>query len=364
VQSKWQELGQHGQSVWYDNVARPALESGLLERIMREDAVTGGTSNPSIFANAVTGSDLYDEDIRAAGPDESAQEVFERGAITDIQRACDLMRPVWERTDGADGYISLEVEADLAYEEDATVERAVRLRSLVDRPNVMIKVPGTAAGVAAFRRLTRDGVSVNVTLLFSVERYREIAEAYVQAIEERVDAGEDVSAIASVASFFVSRIDTKVDKQLPEGSPLRGKAAVANAKLAYVDVFERLFAGERWQRLASAGANVQRPLWASTSVKNPAYPATLYVDTLIAPHTVNTVPDATLDAFRTEGNPRESLHDDLDEARATMRALADAGIDFTQVTDELEREGVKAFADAYDGMLQAIAEKRQAIGVG
>jgi transaldolase len=364
VQSKWQELGRYGQSIWYDNVARPALESGLLERLMREDAVTGGTSNPSIFANAVTGSDLYDEDIRAADPAESVQQVFERAAIADIQRACDLMRPIWERTGGGDGYISIEVEADLAYDVDGTIDRAMRLRALVDRPNVMVKVPGTAPGVEAFRRLTRDGVSINVTLLFSVERYREIAEAYVQAIEERVAAGDDVSAISSVASFFVSRIDTKVDKQLPEGSELRGRAAVANAKLAYVDVFEQLFAGERWQRLADAGANVQRPLWASTSVKNPAYSPTLYVDTLIAPHTVNTVPDATLDAFRSGGTPpRESIHDGLDEARATMRALADAGIDFTRVTDELEREGVKAFADAYDGMLAAIAEKRQAIGV-
>jgi transaldolase len=364
VQSKWLELEQYGQSVWYDNVARPALESGLLERIMREDGVSGGTSNPSIFANAVTGSDLYDDDIRAAGPDESAQAVFERCAITDIQRACDLMRPIWERTEGHDGYISLEVEADLAFEEDATVDRAHRLRALVDRPNVMIKVPGTAPGVAAFRRLTREGVSINVTLLFSVERYREVAEAYAQAIQERVEAGEPVDAIASVASFFVSRIDTKVDKLLPEGSELRGKAAVANAKIAYADVYEQIFAGAGWERLAAAGANEQRPLWASTSTKNPAYSPTLYVDTLIGKNTVNTVPDATLEAYRTAGEPRpDTIKEGLDEARATMRALAEAGVDFAQVTDELEREGVKAFADAYDGMLEAIQEKREAIGV-
>jgi transaldolase len=364
VASKWLELEQYGQSIWYDNVARPALESGLLERLMADDGVSGGTSNPSIFATAVTGSDLYDEDIRNAGSDESVQQVFERCAVADIQRACDLMRPVWDRTNGDDGYISLEVEADLAFEEDATVQRAHRLRALVDRPNVMIKVPGTAQGVDAFRRLTREGVSVNVTLLFGRDRYREIADAYVDAIEGRVDAGEPVGDIASVASFFVSRIDTKVDKLLPEGSPLRGRAAVDNAKLAYVEVFEEVFAGSRWDRLAAAGARVQRPLWASTSTKNPAYAPTLYVDTLIAEHTVNTVPDATLDAYRTHGDPRpDTIHEGVDEARATMSGLADAGVDFDQVTRELEQEGVKAFADAYDGMLQAIQEKREAIGV-
>jgi transaldolase len=364
VASKWTELEQHGQSIWYDNVARPALESGLLERLMADDGVSGGTSNPSIFAAAVTGSDLYDDDIRDAGPDESAQQVFERCAVADIQRACDLMRPVWDRTGGDDGYISLEVEADLAFEQDATVQRAHRLRALVDRPNVMIKVPGTAEGVEAFRRLTREGVSVNVTLLFSTERYREIADAYVDAIEGRVDAGEPVGDIASVASFFVSRIDTKVDKQLPEGSPLRGRAAVDNAKLAYVDVFEQVFQGPRWERLAAAGARVQRPLWASTSTKNPAYAPTLYVDTLIAEHTVNTVPDTTLDAYRTHGDPHaDTIHEGVDEARKTMNGLADAGVDFAQVTRELEDEGVKAFADAYDGMLKAIQEKREAIGV-
>jgi transaldolase len=364
VASKWVELEQHGQSIWYDNVARPALESGLLERLMADDGVSGGTSNPSIFAAAVTGSDLYDDDIRNAGADESAQQVFERCAVADIQRACDLMRPVWDRTGGDDGYISLEVEADLAFEQDATVQRAHRLRALVDRPNVMIKVPGTAEGVEAFRRLTREGVSVNVTLLFSTERYREIADAYVDAIEGRVDAGEPVGDIASVASFFVSRIDTQVDKQLPEGSPLRGRAAVDNAKLAYVDVFEQVFQGPRWERLAAAGARVQRPLWASTSTKNPAYAPTLYVDTLIAEHTVNTVPDATLDAYRTHGDPRaDTIHEGVDEARKTMAGLADAGVDFAQVTRELEDEGVKAFADAYDGMLKAIQEKREAIGV-
>ena len=270
MQSRWQEVGQFGQSVWYDNVARPALESGLLKRIMDEDAVTGGTSNPSIFANAVTSSDLYDDDIRAADASESVQSVFERCAIADIQRACDLMRPAWERSGGLDGYISLEVEADLAFEEDGTVDRAHRLKALVDRPNVMIKVPGTAEGVHSFGRLTRDGVSVNVTLLFSVERYREIAEAYVDAIEARVDAGEDVSAISSVASFFVSRIDSKVDKLLPDGSPLAGKAAVANAKIAYADVYEQIFAG---RALGAPQGRRRQPAAAAVGVHEHEEPA-------------------------------------------------------------------------------------------
>ncbi len=254
--SKWLDLEQHGQSIWYDNVARPALESGLLERLMAEDGVSGGTSNPSIFAAAVTGSDHYDDDIRNAGADESVQQVFERCAVADIQRACDLMRPVWERTNGDDGYISLEVEADLAFEEDATVQRAHRLRALVDRPNVMIKVPGTAEGVEAFRRLTRDGVSVNVTLLFSTERYREIAEAYVDGIEGRVDAGEPVGDIASVASFFVSRIDTKVDKLLPGGlaaaRPRGGRQREAGLRRRLRAGPPRARAGTAWRRPARA----------------------------------------------------------------------------------------------------------------
>jgi transaldolase len=361
MRSKWNELTSLGQSVWYDNVARPALESGLLARIVAEDNVTGGTSNPSIFAKAVEDSDLYDEDIRSAPNDSSPQELFERMAVADIRSACDLVRPVWERTNGLDGYISLEVEADLAFEAETTVTRAHELHDRVDRQNLMVKVPGTAEGVKAFRQLTREGVSINVTLLFSTDRYREIAEAYVDALEARVRAGEDVAAIASVASFFVSRIDSKVDAALPKDSPLRGKIAIANAKLAYADVFRVVFSGPRWERLAAAGANVQRPLWASTSTKDPAYPATMYADALIGRDTVNTVPDATLEAFRTEGTPRATLEEGVDEARAQIAALADAGIDLDEVTAGLERDGVKAFSDAYEGMIQAIAEKRSQV---
>ena len=262
--SRWKSLAGLGQSVWYDNVARPALASGHLAQLVREDGVTGGTSNPSIFSKAVLESDLYDAEIRSASPSATDEEVFERCAVHDIQRAGDLVRPVWEQTAGRDGYISIEEEAALAFEVEPAVRRAHELRALVDRPNLMVKIPGTEAGVQAFRRLTREGQSINMTLLFSRERYRQIAEAYVAALSERVDAGEDVSAIASVASFFVSRIDVQADDRLPEGSPLRGRIAVANAKLAYADVFLPSHSGPAWERLASAGANPQRPLWAST----------------------------------------------------------------------------------------------------
>jgi transaldolase len=362
--SRWNAVAQLGQSIWYDNVARPALADGHLARLVADDGVTGGTSNPSIFAKAVLDSDLYDGDIRAAPADEDDVQVFQRCAIADIQQACDLLRPVWDATDGADGYISIEEEAALAFELESAVQRAHELRAQVDRPNVMIKIPGTDAGVQAFRRLTREGVNVNMTLLFARDRYAQIAEAYVAALTERVEAGEDVHASASVASFFVSRIDVQVDRRLPEGSPLRGKIAVANAKLAYADVFLPAHSGPRWERLAAAGARPQRPLWASTGGKNPNYSPTLYIDGLIGEHTVTTVPDQTLDAFREAAAPppdHATVLDGIDEARADLDALAAAGVDLDVITGELERDGVKQFGDAYDEMLAAIAAERRRV---
>ena len=356
--SRWHALAELGQSVWYDNVARPALASGLLERLIAEDRVTGGTSNPSIFAKAVLESDLYDAEFAAAPAGCSPEQIFERCAIADIRHAADLLRPVWERTRGADGYVSIEEEASVAFDETLAVRRGHELKALVDRANVMIKVPGTPAGVAAFRRLTREGVSVNVTLLFSRERYREVAEAYVDAISERAAAGEDVSAISSVASFFVSRIDAKADALLDEGSPLRGTIAVANAKLAYADVFEPVFSSQRWRQLRSAGANVQRPLWASTGMKDPSYRPTLYIEELIGPETVTTVPDATIDAFRTHGAVAPTLTSGIEEARERLASLAEQGVDLDEITAALERDGVEQFAQAYQDMIAAIAEKR------
>ncbi len=359
--SKWLEVGQFGQSVWYDNVARPAVETGFLQKIIDEDGVTGGTSNPSIFAKHVEESGMYDDAIRAVPADATAAEAFAPLWIEDIQAACDVLRPVSDRTNGADGFVSIEVEADLAFDIPNTIRRAHELHTAVDRPNVMIKVPGTKQGIESFRQLTRDGLSINVTLLFSVERYGEIAEAYVAGMAERHAAGESLAGIQSVASFFVSRIDTKVDAMLPEGSPLLGKTAVANAKIAYADVYQRVFEGADWQPLAAAGGARQRPLWASTSTKNPAYSPTIYVDDLIGPDTVNTVPDATLEAFRTQGNPGSRIMEGVDEARAVMAGIAAAGIDFAVVTKELEDEGVASFAKAYEGMLDAIQARRAAV---
>ncbi len=356
--SKWNALRDLGQSVWYDNVARPALDSGLLAKLIAEDNVTGGTSNPSIFANAVLKSDLYDDDITSAPVDATPQQIFERAAAADITRACDMMRPVWETAGGRDGFISIEVEADLAFDEQGTIRRAREVWAQIDRPNLMVKVPGTAPGVDAFRQLTADGININVTLLFGVARYREIADAYIDGLEQRVAAGEAIDHIDSVASFFVSRIDSKIDAALPEGSPLAGKIAIANAKVAYADVYQVVFAGPRWEKLKAAGANPQRALWASTSTKNAAYPATLYADELIGPDTVNTVPDATLDAFREGGHPARTLDQNVDEARAQLAALAEAGINLDEVTAGLERDGVKAFQEAYNGMIEAIAAKR------
>jgi transaldolase len=366
TESRWAAVAALGQSVWYDNVARPALTSGHLARLVEHDHVTGGTSNPSIFAKAILDSDLYDDELGAAPASESDAKVFERCWIEDIQRGCDLVRPIWDRTGGRDGYVSIEEEAELAFEIEPAVARAHELRALVDRPNLMVKVPGTDAGVEAFRRLTRQGLNVNMTLLFSRERYRQIAEGYVAALNERFDAGEDVSAIASVASFFVSRIDVQADERLPEGSPLRGRIAVANAKLAYADVFLPTHSGPTWERLAVAGANPQRPLWASTGGKNPAYSPTLYIDGLIGENSITTVPDATLDAFRAAPDSvpeRFTVLDDVDRARADLEAFAAAGVDLDEVTAELERAGVEQFADAYAQMLEAIARKRERIAV-
>ena len=360
--SKWLEVGQYGQSVWYDNVARPAVETGLLAKIMVEDGVTGGTSNPSIFAKNLEDTAVYDAAINAFPADATAAQIFEPLWIQDIQAACDVMRPAYDASNGADGFISIEVEADLAFDTPNTVTRAQELYAAVDRPNVLVKVPGTKPGIESVRQLTAQGISINVTLLFSVERYHEIASAYVAGMAERLAAGKPVTGIQSVASFFVSRIDTKVDALLPEGSALRGQTAVANAKLAYADVYQAIFDhDERWQAVEAAGGARQRPLWASTSTKNPDYPSCIYVDELIGPDTVNTVPDATLEAFRTEGNPAARLTEDVAGARAVMQGIADAGIDFAACTKELEDEGVAQFQKAYEGMLDAITTRHSAI---
>jgi transaldolase len=360
MSNRLQEIEALGQSIWIDNLNRDLLDEGTMARLVEDDGISGVTSNPTIFEKGMGGSDRYDDAFREVVEETGdPQEIFERLALGDVRDAADLLRPVFERTEGQDGYVSFELPASLANDADGSIEQALRLRDLIDRDNVLIKVPGTEAGVRAFEELTARGVNVNVTLLFAVERYREIAEAFIAGLERRHDAGEPIDRSASVASFFVSRVDTKVDKALEElgREELRGKAAVANAKLAYA-AFQELFSGERWERLAAAGANVQRPLWASTSTKNPDYPDTLYVDELIGPDTVNTMPDATIEAARDHATPERTVDRDVDAARDLIRELESIGVDLGDILlGQLVEEGVKAFADSYDSLLGTLERK-------
>jgi transaldolase len=361
------EITEQGQAIWLDNVSRALVEDGQLASLIAEDGLTGVTSNPTIFEKAIGGSDRYEEDLaEAARNTDDAEELFLEVALKDIRAGAELLRGVYDETDGRDGYISFEVAPSLADDAEGTIESAKVLRARIDRPNVMIKVPGSPAGVQAFEELTAAGVSVNVTLLFAVGRYEEVAEAYVRGLERRHEAGEPLDRVASVASFFVSRVDTAIDKKLEElgRGELAGKAAIANARLAYAS-FQSIFSGERWETLAAAGARVQRPLWASTSTKNPAYPDTLYVDELIGPDTVNTLPDATLEAARDHANVARTIDRRVDEARAHIAALRDAGVDVDHVVDvQLVEEGVASFAKSYDSMIASIAEKARAVTAG
>jgi transaldolase len=364
MSNRLREIEALGQAIWIDNLNRELLDEGTLRRLVEDDGISGVTSNPTIFEKGMGHSDRYDDAFRevAARTDEP-QEIFEALALRDVRDAADLLRPVFDRTGGQDGYVSFELPASLAFDAGGSIDQALRLHELIDRENVLIKVPGTEQGVEAFEELTARGVNVNVTLLFAVERYRAIAEAYIRGLERRIEAGEPVDRAASVASFFVSRVDTKVDAAL-EGTgreDLRGKAAVANAKVAYA-AFRELFAGERWERLAAAGANVQRPLWASTSTKNPDYPDTLYVDELIGPDTVNTMPDATIEAARDHATPERTVDRDVDGARGLMREIAEAGVDVDDIVlRQLVDEGVKAFADSYDSLLETLEKKAGAL---
>ena len=354
------EIEALGQSIWIDNISRELLDEGIMRRLIEEDGISGVTSNPTIFEKAMGHSDRYDDEFREALDETNdPQRIFELLAYRDIRDAADLMRPTFERTDGADGYVSFEVPASLAFDADKTIEAAQRYKAELDRPNVLIKVPGTGDGVRAFEELTALGVNVNVTLLFAVERYEAIAEAFIKGLERRVEKGESIDKSASVASFFVSRVDTKVDKAL-EGTgreDLQGKAAVANARIAY-ESFERIFSGPRWEALAAKGARVQRPLWASTSTKNPAYPDTIYVDDLIGPHTVNTMPDQTIEAARDHATAKRTIDTDVDQAHKVIEEVKAAGVDFDRIVmQELVDEGVKSFAASYDSLLETIKGK-------
>ena len=362
-----QELTKLGQSLWYDNIQRrllaktPGGADGELAQMIARGDIRGVTSNPSIFHNAIAKSHDYDPAlVPLARAGSSAEQIFWELAIQDIKDACDLFQQLYEETSGADGYVSLEVSPYLANDTPGTVAQAQQLWKTVDKPNLMIKIPATLAGIPAIRQVIAAGINVNVTLIFSIDRYKEVMDAYMSGLEDRLLAGGDIENIHSVASFFVSRVDNKIDPKLPAGSSLAGKAAIANAKIAYAE-FRDTFGAPRFGKLQLGKANYQRPLWASTSTKNPAYPDTLYVDNLIGPATVNTVPPATLDAFRNHGTAGLTLMEGVEDARAQISELEKFGVHMDTVTAELEAEGVKSFADAFTALLQTIDERRAAV---
>ena len=367
--TKIHELAELGQAIWLDYIRRSFITSGELQRLI-DLGLRGMTSNPSIFDKAIAQSRDYDEDLLPLINEEKAEEeIFLALAIEDIQQAADLFLPLYQQTRGEDGYVSLEVNPKLAHDTQATIEEAQRLWSLVDRPNLMVKIPATKEGLPAITETLRQGINVNVTLIFSLQRYAEVMAAYIAGLRDRLDAGQSLEQIASVASFFVSRVDTKVDKQLEDiirqegqqarlAASLLGKAAIANAKIAHSQ-FRSVFEGKGFADLKNHGARLQRPLWASTSTKNPQYSDILYVQELIAPHTVNTVPQETLEFFVDHGEVRLTLEDDLDQARIALQSLADLGISMDQVTQELEDEGVAAFAKSFESLMGSIKEKRE-----
>ena len=370
---KLNDLSAAGTAVWLDFVDRKFLEEGGLKKLVEEDGLTGVTSNPSIFEKAMGHGDAYDDTLAAFDkehPGAATIDRYEHLAIQDIKAAAETLKPVYGRLDAADGYVSLEVSPYIADDTDATIAEARKLWDAVDRDNLMIKIPGTAAGVPAIAATIAAGINVNVTLLFSVEAYQKVAEAYATGLEERVRQGQPIDRMASVASFFVSRIDSTIDKQIDERvekgdaeadalKRLRGKVAIANAKLAYA-WYQEFVASDRWQALAAKGARPQRLLWASTGVKDPSYPDTLYVDTLIGPDTVNTMPPKTMDAFRDHGTVAQTLTEGVDEARAVMAEVERLGLDLPGVTDTLVLEGVASFAKAFDDLMDAIAKKQPA----
>jgi transaldolase len=359
--SRLHQLSRLGQSVWIDYLSRDLLHSGELARMMAEDAVVGVTSNPTIFQKAISQGSAYDDQLRdLLGHEEDVKEIFVALAGHDVGDACDLMRKPWDEGNGLRGYVSIEVDPTLAYDTDATLAEARRLHALVDKPNLYVKIPGTKPGLPAIEEMIAAGKSINVTLIFSLDRHREVMEAYIRGIERLVEAGGDPRPVSSVASFFVSRVDTETDKRLDAISghdELKGRLAVANAKLAYQN-WREVFSGERWAALEAKGASKQWCLWASTSTKNPAYRDVLYVEELIGPQTVNTMPQETIEAFQDHGEVALTLERDLDGARRLFDELAAAGIDVDDVTRVLEEEGVQKFTDSFEELLEGIRAKR------
>ena len=371
------ELTRLGQSIWYDNIERKLITSGELKRLVEEDELRGVTSNPAIFEKAISGSDLYEDQMRELiAQGKGAAEIYEALAIRDVQMAADALLGVYEKTGGADGFVSLECSPLLANDTAATIEETRRLWSLLGRKNVMIKIPGTEAGIPAIEQSIYEGININITLLFALDAYEQTMEAYIRGLERRAEEGKPVDRISSVASFFVSRIDTAVDKKIEEkikaaasdeekerlGS-LTGRIAIANAKMAY-QRYKEVFHGERFLPLKEKGAQVQRPLWASTSTKNPSYPDVYYVEALVGPETVDTLPPQTLVAYRDHGRPRVSIEDNMDEERARLDALEAAGISLAEVTDQVLADGVRLFVEPFNKLIGTIESRRDEIAAG
>ena len=364
--SNLHKLSALGQSVWIDYLSRDLLQTGELERKMKEDAVVGVTSNPTIFQKAISQGERYDaqlKEILESGEDD-AKEIFLQLSSHDIADACDLLRQVWDEGHGLDGYVSWEVDPTLAYDKDATIAEARRLHEWIERPNLYVKIPATEPGLGAIEEMIASGRNINVTLIFSLERHAAVMEAYIRGLERLVESGGDPATVHSVASFFVSRVDTETDKQLDalggDATKLEGKLGIANAKLAHQKYLET-FAGSRWDALAAKGATKQRCLWASTSTKNPNYRDVMYIEQLIGPETVNTMPEETLEAFQDHGQVAETLTKDVDAARKLFDDLRGAGIDYDDVVETLEREGVQKFSDSFAELMEGIKEKRGAL---
>jgi transaldolase len=361
--SNLHKLSALGQSVWIDFLSRELLQTGELERKMRDDAVVGVTSNPTIFQKAISQGDRYDDQLKEIleSGETDPKEIFLQLSSRDIADACDLLRKVWDEGHGLDGYVSWEVDPTLAYDREGTIAEAKRLHEWIERPNLYVKIPATEPGLGAIEEMIGAGRNINVTLIFSLERHKEVMEAYIRGVERLVEAGGDPSKVHSVASFFVSRVDTEADKRLDaiggKAIQLKGKLGIANAKLAYENYLQT-FSGPRWEALEAKGATKQRCLWASTSTKNPEYRDVMYIEELIGPETVNTMPEETIEAFQDHGNVALTLTKDVDAAHKLFDDLRDAGIDYDDVTDTLEREGVQKFSDSFDELLDGIKAKR------
>ena len=359
-ENKLVKLKDFGQSVWSDNISREMLRSGELKRLFDEDGLTGFTSNPTIFQKAMASGTLYDADMEAyASAGMTTAQIFEKLAVADIKDGLDLLRPIYDRLQGRDGFGSMEVSPYLAHDTEGSMAEARHFFKVVDRPNLMVKIPAAPEGIPAIEELTAEGRNINITLIFSLDAYKQVAEAYIKGLERFVAQGGDPSRVASVASFFVSRVDTLVDKKLagrPEEEALRGKAGIANSKMAY-ELFQGYFSGPRWEALAARGARVQRMLWASTSTKDPRYPDTMYADALIGPETVDTMPDQTIEAFRDHGHPALTITQGLDQAKADIAALEAAGIHMKDVTQELLDAGIQSFSDSFDKLMSGLSLK-------